>query len=156
MDPLSALSLAGNIIQFVDFGVKLLSGAVRLYRSPTGTLPINDEIELITTDLKALIIKLRGSSYFTILPDQDDEHQRLSFSKTCDGAIQVAEEVFERLNKVKAHSRKHRKVLSSIQQAVKSCWEAEEIKNLLKRLKEYKEVIETRVLFSLKSVFYYR
>lgn len=54
-DSLSAISLAGNIIQFVDFGVKLLPGAVRISRSPSGALPINEEIELITSDLQALV-----------------------------------------------------------------------------------------------------
>lgn len=97
--------------------------------------------------------KLRRSSHSTISPLQTDEHQRLSFSKICDGVIDVADEVLERLNKVKAHGRKQGKVISSIQQAVKSCWQEQEVKALLKWLKEYKEAIETTVLFSLKSVF---
>jgi hypothetical protein len=59
MNPLSALSLAGTIIQFVDFGRKLLGGAVDIYRSASRSLAVNDEIELEATDLKELVVKLR-------------------------------------------------------------------------------------------------
>jgi hypothetical protein len=86
MDPLSALSLAGSIVQFVDFGIKLLSGAGELYRSHTGTLKINDQIELTTNDLKAVIIKLQCSFYPDTRPDpinEDDEAQRDSFRRIC-------------------------------------------------------------------------
>jgi hypothetical protein len=61
MDALSALSLAGNIIQFIDFGSRLLSNARELYKSSVGSLATHDEIVLITTDLKTLIKKLRLS-----------------------------------------------------------------------------------------------
>jgi hypothetical protein len=46
MDPLTALSLAGTIIQFVDFGCKLLAEGKELYKSTTGILTVNEELEL--------------------------------------------------------------------------------------------------------------
>ena len=52
MDPLAALSLAGNIIQFVDFGGRLLGGAGEIYRSADGSLKVHDELELVATDLR--------------------------------------------------------------------------------------------------------
>lgn len=36
MDPLSALSLAGTIVQFVDFSCKLISQTRKAYKSTTG------------------------------------------------------------------------------------------------------------------------
>ncbi|CZR58782.1 uncharacterized protein PAC_08674 [Phialocephala subalpina] len=149
MDPLSALSLAGNVVQFIDFGITLLSGAFRLYKSPSGALPVNDEIELITDDLKALIVKLKGSDYATTLPD--DGLQRISFGKICEGATEVAEELLRRLSKLKLRDGKQGNFISSIQQAVKTCWKEKEINELLKRLKSFKEALETRVLFSLRQ-----
>jgi hypothetical protein len=86
MDPLSALSLAGNIVQFVDFGLKLLSGAVELYKSPSGTLAAHHELELVTTDLSALVIKLRQSfdqGGGIRSADQDAVTQRRSFEQIC-------------------------------------------------------------------------
>jgi hypothetical protein len=61
MNRSTALSLAGNIIQFVDFGTKLFTDVGELYRSLAGSLTINDEKELVTTDLQVLIKKLRDS-----------------------------------------------------------------------------------------------
>jgi hypothetical protein len=63
MDPLTVISLVGNIVQFVDFGGKLLSNAIELYRSPVGKLAGHHQLELVTTDLHALITKLRQSFY---------------------------------------------------------------------------------------------
>jgi hypothetical protein len=59
MDPLAALSLAGTIVQFVDFGSKLLATGRELYKSTNGSLTVNDEIELVTSDLLAITLKLR-------------------------------------------------------------------------------------------------
>ena len=35
MDPITAIGLAGNVVQFVDFGFKLISNGVELYRNST-------------------------------------------------------------------------------------------------------------------------
>jgi hypothetical protein len=154
MDPLSAISLAGNIVQFVEFGVKLLSGAYDLYRSPTGTLAVNDQIELTTNDLNVLITKLRSSFYSDTLPDavnKDNEVQRDSFRRICDEAAEVAKELMMGLNKFKLGDGNHRKI-RSIQQIVRTIWKEKEKTDLLKRLESFKQALETRVLFSIKSV----
>jgi len=58
MDPLTALAFAGNIIQFVGFGSRLLRRAGELYKFSAGKLAMNNELELVTTDLRALVVKL--------------------------------------------------------------------------------------------------
>lgn len=63
MDPLTVLSLAGTIVQFVDFGRTLITDARDLYSSSAGTLTANEELELVTADLQALALKLRNSFY---------------------------------------------------------------------------------------------
>jgi len=154
MDPLSAISLAGNIVQFVEFGVKLLSGAHDLYRSPTGTLAVNDQIELTTNDLNVLITKLRSSFYSDAPPDEVNEDNRVqwdSFRRICDEAAEVAKELTMRLNKFKLGDGNHRK-FRSVQQIVLTVWKEKEKTDLLKRLESFKQALETRVLFSIKSV----
>lgn len=49
LDPFTALSLAGNIVQFVDFSSKLVNEASEIYRS--GSTKANDELETVTNDL---------------------------------------------------------------------------------------------------------
>jgi hypothetical protein len=58
MDPLTALSTAGTIIQFVDFGIKVLVTGNSLYHSTTGAIPENVELEWVTRDLMSLTSKL--------------------------------------------------------------------------------------------------
>lgn len=153
MEPLVALALAGNVIQFVDFGRKLLSGSSELYRSSTGSLAANDEIELATADLKALINKLRRSFVpwsKNSTPNQHDQDTLASFRQVCDEAVKVADELVVRLSKLKVNS-KHQ-TLSSLQQAVKSLWNAGEVAGLRNRLSSLKETLETHVIFSIRRV----
>lgn len=153
MDPLSVVSLVGTIVQFVDFGGKLLSNAVELYQSPEGTLSANHELELVTTDLRALILKLRQSL------NSEDEHpnqgiasQRSSFEVLCDEAVKVAEELVHRLEKLKVKDGKLRKWYS-LKHAVETAWTRKELVNLKNQLLGLKDALETRVLFSIRSAF---
>ena len=151
MDGLAALSLAGNIIQFVDFGTKLLSRAEELYRSSRGSLGVNDEIELVTANLKDLITKLRVSfpkkDEDEDLCEQDQTHLA-SFRKVCDEAVKVADELVERLEKLKFSGKF--KGLRCLQHAVKTVWSEREVAVLMRRLLTLKETLESHVLFSIR------
>jgi hypothetical protein len=154
MDPLSALSLAGNVVQLIDFGSKLLSGARELYKSPSGTLAAHHELELVTTDLSALVIKLRKSfdqGGGIESADQDATIQRRSFEQICDEAVKVAEELVQRLDKLKVKDGKLR-TLRSLQHAVETAWSRQEKEDLKKRLLSLKDALETRVLFAIRYV----
>jgi len=148
MDPLTALSVAGTIVQFVDYGTRLLSNAQELYKSSVGTLDANNELELVTTDLQALIAKLRSS-----VPrnDEADEGQDgpSSFEKLCDDAARVADELLGRLGKLKNRKESH-KVWHSLQKAVECAWSKREINELKARLAGFREALETSVLFSIR------
>jgi hypothetical protein len=49
LDPFTALSLASSVVQFVDYGTKLLNESAELYH--TGTLLRHEDFETITKDL---------------------------------------------------------------------------------------------------------
>ncbi len=36
LDPLTAVSLASSVVQFTDFGIKLIRGSIKLYETPDG------------------------------------------------------------------------------------------------------------------------
>lgn len=146
------ISLVGNIVQFVDFGSKLLSNAVELYRSPVGKLAGHHQLELVTTDLHALISKLRQSYY----PENDrssegNEAQRKTFEAICDEAAKVAEELATRLDKLKVKDGRLRK-WHSLQHAVEGAWSRNELLDLKKQLSGLKDALKTRVLFSIRLV----
>lgn len=157
MDPLTALSLAGNVIQFIDFGSKLLSRAEELYKSSRGSLLIHEEIELVTADLKDLITKLRVSFLAKDKNEnlsQQEQVDLTSFWNVCDEAASVADELVGRLTKLKL-SGKHRK-LGSLQHAVQSLWSDRELASLMKRLMTLKETLESHVIFSIRRGLFSR
>jgi hypothetical protein len=51
-EALAAVGLASSIVQFVDFGSKLLSDGRELYYSAAGVLLENDELETIVVNIK--------------------------------------------------------------------------------------------------------
>jgi hypothetical protein len=75
---LAALSLAGNVIQFVDFGCKLLSQGHELYKSTGGKLEVDEEREVITSDLSALINKIQFGNTQKSPEDNPDAWQQCS------------------------------------------------------------------------------
>jgi hypothetical protein len=76
LDPLTALSVAGTIVQFVDFSSKILSHTAEFYNSAEGALSTNEELELVTADLSNLLARLRRPLYIggaTNPPTQADQ-----------------------------------------------------------------------------------
>jgi len=152
MDPLSALSLAGTVVQFVDFGTTLLREARGLYRSSSGALTANEELELVTTDLRALIFKLQHSEDPHDLPGpltKNDYDGQVSFEKICAGAVSTARELLERLEKLKLKGIKGSK-WDAFQKAVKGLWSKKEVTELVDRLNRFKEALDARILLSLR------
>lgn len=153
MDPLSALSLAGTIIQLVDFGNKLLSNSVKLYKANSGTLKAHEELKLAVGDLKSVAVKLRRSPS-TVLGEYtrpltaDEQHQEDAFERICDEAAAVAEELLSRLKELKVKDGKHRG-WESFKAAVRAAWSQDEIYSLQKRLSTLKESLNSRVILSI-------
>ncbi|KAF4633368.1 hypothetical protein G7Y89_g4751 [Cudoniella acicularis] len=54
MDPLSALSVAGNIIQFIQFGLQVLSKGQEICGSSSGLLAEESEIGAVSQDVKTI------------------------------------------------------------------------------------------------------
>jgi hypothetical protein len=154
MDPLSALSLAGTIVQLVDFGGKLLSDTVQLYKSSCGKLDANQQLQLITGDLQSVIAKLQatpdtasGNAFgrpIEAIPQQED-----SLRKICDEASIIAEELLRKLQSLTVKDGKHR-VLESLKIAIRSAWSKEEISSLKQRLALFKESLHSRLMLSIR------
>jgi hypothetical protein len=54
MDPLTAVSLAGTILQFIDFSSKLVAGTYEIDRSVSGATAENEDITTVISDLKEI------------------------------------------------------------------------------------------------------
>ena len=54
MDPLSILGISAAVVQFVDFGTKLLSRATEAYRSASGRENANTNLAAVAQDIESL------------------------------------------------------------------------------------------------------
>ncbi len=108
LDPLTALSIAGNIFQFIDFSTKLISKGHELYNSADGVSVGNAELEVIAKDLQHLHGRLQSprpsENVKAVVSDSDLALQTLS--KECSG---VVAELTDALNKLKVQGTANRR-----------------------------------------------
>jgi hypothetical protein len=156
MDPLSALSVAATIIQFVDFGTKMLSDGIELYKSAQGSLKASEELKLVTGDLQAVLVKLRANagpenSILSAPSPQSqaeiDEH-RDSFLEICNNATLIAREILRKLNDLKVKDGKYR-VLQTLKTVIRTAWSKDEISALRERLSSLSESLTPRLLLEI-------
>jgi hypothetical protein len=139
MDPLSTIGLVGNIVQFVDFGSKLISKSVELYRSTEGALDENLDTETATNHLKDLNEKLKNGAKST---------GDTTLKDLCEACDKVARELLEALDKVKVKG-KHEK-WKSIRKALRSVWSKEHIEELEQRLARLRAELNLHLVVDLR------
>jgi hypothetical protein len=151
LDPLSALSVASTIVQFVDFGSELLSQGRELYKMKNkGQLMVDTELELVINDLCAVLKKFRGTLTSGASNATEPDDHGAEFDKICDAAASIAEELLGKLEKMKVDRPKDGK-WKTLRQIMKIVWSKDEIDGFLKRLNTLREAINTRIT----SVFLY-
>jgi hypothetical protein len=138
MDPLTAVSLAGTVIQFVDFTAKVVSKSTELYRSGSGTLVENANIETTAADLKKLNAQLKQT---TAVGDPD-------LKALCQACSDVADQLLAALTKVRVNSTGQK--WQSLRKALRSIWSKEEITQLEQRLASFRSELNLRVTVGMR------
>jgi hypothetical protein len=144
VDPFSALGVAGNIVQFLDFGSKLVSKGKEIYTSADGSSVTNVELEFISQDLHSIADSLSPNSSPSSSQNSnlgDDEMRRLATS--CKA---VAEELLGVVRDLKVEENcKHRK-WKSFRQALKSVWKDGDIQSLQDRIDGFRRQLTIRLI----------
>ncbi|KAF2791935.1 hypothetical protein K505DRAFT_247779, partial [Melanomma pulvis-pyrius CBS 109.77] len=153
MDPLTAVSFASNIIQFVSFARDLVSKGKEIARNADGALVENIEIESITQSIYDLnsglvAIPTKPANRFREQPKLSKSEQELQ--RLSEGSKEVAEELLAALQKLKVSDGKN-KAWNSFRQALNSVLSAEKIEQLSTRLERYQAQINTALLLSLRD-----
>lgn len=132
LDPFSALGLASNIVQFVDFGGKLLSKSQELYSSVDGSTAKHKQLESLYENLQHLSQKLNASAQGTngSVRRSQEEEALVEVAKSC---TETVDELLSIIRKLKVTNGPHKK-WHSFRQALKSVWRQERIDALQKRL----------------------
>ncbi|KAN0113338.1 hypothetical protein V8E51_006289 [Hyaloscypha variabilis] len=142
LDPFTAIGLAGNIVQFVDYSSKLISSTHEIYRSSTGSSRDHDHLEGIATRLLELSRSLEQPKPFGTESYEKAIHE---LRKEC---ILDAESLLKLIKALKA--RKESK-WSSFRQAVCSAAKKNEISRLERRLSDHQSGLATQVIAMLSD-----
>jgi hypothetical protein len=149
LDPLSALSVAGNVVQFTEFTINLLSKSRKIFKSEEGALIENLELEAVTRNLAELSGRIRET-----FPSQTQEqmltYDDVSLKNLCDSCISTAEELLAVLRKLRLQGR-HEK-WTSFRNALKTMLSENELNDLSRKLERYRRQLDTQLLASLRYV----
>jgi hypothetical protein len=152
VDPLTALSVASSVVQFVDYGTKLLSKTSELYKN--GSLADNDELELVTKDLTRLtgdlvLGKEQQDDADTNDPGAGEDTALQELARSCND---VGEQLLAQLRtlKVTKSGNKLEHGLESLGKSLRSLWKRSKVENIEKRLRKVREELDTRILALIK------
>jgi hypothetical protein len=145
LDPFTAIGLAGNIVQFVDYSSKLISSTYEIYKSSTGSSGNQVYLEGIATRLLELNHaldqpKLIGTNWYDKPLDE--------LRKECLQDTQAL------LGLIKALRAKKDSKWSSFRKALRNTWEKEEIDRLEGRLKDHRSEIAAHLVAMLRYVIF--
>ena len=141
LDPLSALSLAGNIVQFVEFSSRLFGQIISLARSSNGLTEEHKEIFFHADRLNADAI-----SFVEIAdnagPDQDKVKVLAAMCK------QLATELMDTVNDLRAEPFGGK--LAIFRQALRGLQRGPKLQELMTRVGRLRDLLNAHLLMVLK------
>jgi hypothetical protein len=149
MDPLSALSVAGTIVQFVDFSCKLISATHELYSG--SKLDVHAQAAAAANDLLDYSTKIRQPLRLPSISGCLTEDEA-ALEGVCHSCIELTESFIKRLNRLKVPGQDMRRVWTSLRQALLSMWTKNDLDSIEERLAGFRREIDSHVLRSLRYV----
>jgi hypothetical protein len=146
LDPLLAISLASNVVQFVDFTAKIISKTRELVQSSHGTTTEAYNAEIIIRDLMRLSERLKdGLRDAGAAPQTDDDK---ALEEVCNGCIGLSERMIKRLEKLKLGEGAGKR--RALIHALKGVWSQKELESEEAQLATYRSQLEFRVLTTFR------
>lgn len=133
LEGLAAVGAAAAVCQFIGYGVKVVSTTNELYKSTSGALEENDFLELVVTNLKTLLDRIKQSSTPTSQAVQ-------SFR---DDGIKLADEMLDGLEKLKVKGLPSK--WKSLRKALKAVHSKAKIKSWDERLRTLRDRFNAHV-----------
>ena len=140
MDPLSALSLAANVIQFVDFSFELLNSSRKIYNSISGTSEDGQHLQKVHSELPAFSTQLRDDKNHSakVIPAENQSEHSSSLRETAEACRKDCERLLGIIEKLKVKSGTRRKWWQSFSIAILEVWKSKDVERLKKRIDEYR------------------
>ena len=138
MDPITAIGFASNIIQFVDFGIKIVTGTLEVVKS--GSLVENSNIAMIINDFHAVVQPLSRHPLGT------SAHE-LALKGLATGCQKVSQKLIELLETLRTSP--NGSTWKSARVTVRSMRKKGEVASLESQLDKYRSEVMTRLLLIL-------
>lgn len=145
MDPLSALSVAAAVVQFLDFSGTIVTSTYKIYKSTSKKNEGNDTITSITAQLVDLTSELERSA--TVSPVSKVDQEIIILCQQCK---KTADNLLDALKQLNAGSGVT--LWDSFKIALRSVWSQGEIDALQGRLDSYRQQISMHILVALRHV----
>ncbi|KAF5679405.1 ent-kaurene oxidase [Fusarium heterosporum] len=168
MDPLSALGIAAAVVQFVDFGQRLLSETWQVYRSASGKDLELYELSLISKDLEQISQSIRnaidGQKSGALDGSHDADSLLLHVCGECDAIAGEINKVLPQIDEsFQAQLKNGQKVLSPLsplkaksisigdafRRALKTIWKGTELDDLKSRFVNVRQQVMMAVTMSM-------
>lgn len=147
MDPLTALGVASNVIQIVDFSSRLLSRTQEIYRSRDGRLQDHVRLGDAATNLLELVTDLQNIKVPRRRQQTVADRHLIHLRNECQ---EVAQELRGQLDRARIQGG-HRK-WQSVHQAIKSVYSENKITVLRSKLDGIRKQLDTVLLVTLQWV----
>ena len=149
LDPLIALGAVANVTQFVELAIKIFAKSHAIYNSANGSLVEYDDLGKVSEDISVLSRKLQESLTTTAASSSLTTDEQ-ALCDLCKGCIDVSQELTKALEKLTGQGKSEK--FRSFRQALKSVWSKNDIDNLERRVKMYKEELNIRIIVGLRFV----
>lgn len=144
MDPITAIGLASNVLSFIDYGAKIVSGAVEIYQSSSGLTDSSRGSKAIVTEMRLLASKLQPPAHDQL---SGDEKSLCNLATECDS---LSEQIIDLIEKVEPKNRKSKG--SSLRAAVKTKWYESDRRRLEDRLNQCRAQLNLQLNYLTRSV----
>ncbi|KAH7166454.1 hypothetical protein EDB81DRAFT_853098 [Dactylonectria macrodidyma] len=157
MEATTALGLAGNIVQFLDFSQKLCSTFFQIWQSANGLTKNNADTEFLVKNFSSSLDSVSAdlAKYRTYLEDdvstagnKEGDADRGEMQTVVDGCREVASDLLDRLERLKAGKKSGK--WKSLLAAVKAMWKEKELLGMEKLLRRFRSELQWTVVVSLR------
>ena len=150
MDPLTALSAAGTIVQFVDFALKILTTGHALYKSTNGSLKAHEEMRCVATDLSVIAQRLNRPEPLQscFQPGRDEA----VLEDLCQKCKHLAQEMLAHLETLRIQGKKS--AWKSFRIALKATWDKKELDSFVQRIHLMKKAVESWFLVDIRCAIF--
>jgi hypothetical protein len=150
VDPFTAVGVAGNIVQFLDFACKLFSEARELNKSITGQSTAHQEIESACNYLNKFSGQL-STSLFNSNPQNltSGEKAIVELAASCRS---TSNELLDVVQKLQVRQNTNHRSYQSFLQAMRGVWKKSKIEELQRRLDDHRRDLTMGLAYTLGYV----